>query len=76
MSFSDDGYELINSFLDPAQLDRLSSEIGSVELSCRTGGVRNAQVKYPGIGELCSSSQVLDRAASYPQSTPAVVRAI
>ena len=76
MSFSDDGYELIASFLHPEQLDKLSSELGSVELSRSIGGVRNAQVKYPGIGELCSSKPVLDKAASYLLSTPSLVRAI
>ena len=76
MSFSDDGYELIISFLDPEQLDKLSSEIGSVELSRSAGGVRNAQVNYPCIGELCSSSLVLDKAASFLHSTPTLVRAI
>ena len=76
MSFSDDGYEYITSFLIPEQLDKLSSEIGSVELAPSTGGVRNAQVKYPSIGELCSSRQVLDKAASFLQSTPTLVRAI
>ena len=76
MSFSDDGYELITSFLDPEQLVKLSSEIRSVELSRGTAGVRNAQVKYPCVGELCSSSQVLDIAASFLHSTPTLVRAI
>ena len=76
MSFSDDGYELITSFLDPEQLDKLTSEIGSVELSRSAGGVRNAHVKYPCIGELCSSISVLDKAASFLHSTPMLVRAI
>ena len=76
MSFSDDGYELISSFLDPEELDKLSSEIGPVELSRTIGGVRNAQVKYPCIGELCFSSPVLAKAARFLHSTPTLVRAI
>ena len=76
VSFSNDGYEFITSFLDPEQLDRLSSEIGSVELSRSIGGVRNAQVKYPCVGELCSSNQVLEKVASFLQSSPTLVRAI
>ena len=76
MSFSDEGYELITSFLDPEQLDKLSMEIGSVELSRIAGGVRNAHAKYPCIGELCSSGSVLDKAACFLHSTPTLVRAI
>ena len=76
MSFSDDGYELITSFLTPTQLDKLISEIGSAGSSRGTGGVRNAQVTYPCIGELCSSVQVLSKVREYLNTTPKLVRAI
>ena len=76
MSFSDDGYEIVTSFLSPEQLDTLSSKIGSVDLDRSTGGIRNAQLIFPCIAELCSSRDVINKTAGYFQSLPTLVRAI
>ena len=76
MSLSDNGYELINSFLSSEQLDAFNSELGSVELPKSAGGIRNAQAKYKSISSFSSSSQVLDQAAVYLNGKPRFVRAI
>ena len=76
LSFSDNGYELINSFLSSEQLELFNSELGSVELPRSAGGIRNAQTKYHSISSYSSSSHVLEKAGAYLQGTPKFVRAI
>ena len=74
--FFDDGYELIDSFLTPEQLETLNREIGLAELLRTVGGVRNAQEKYPCIKRFTSSTYAIDKAAGYLRRTPKLVRAI
>ena len=76
MSLSDNGYELINSFLSSEQLETFNSDLGSVELPQLVGGIRNAQTKYHSVRSFCSSDYVLKRAAMYLNGTPKFVRAI
>lgn len=76
MSFSDNGYELINSFLSSEQLDIFNSEIGEISLAHTSGGIRNAQAKYPCIDAYVRSNHILDLASSYIVGVPQFVRAI
>ena len=76
MSFHEEGYELIDSFLSPEQLKLFNSELGSVKLPQSTGGIRNAQKKYNSIHSFSSSNFILEKAARYLKDTPRLVRAI
>lgn len=76
MSFTDNGYELVNNFLSPAQLESFNSELGEVNLPHSSGGIRNAQSKFPCIEAYIKSDHVLDQAAAYLTGVPQFVRAI
>ena len=76
MTLAENGYELIDSFLNTEQLDAFNTELGKVELPQSTGGIRNAQSKYQSIGSFSTSSYALRRAAEYLTGTPKFVRAI
>ena len=76
MSLSENGYELINSFLSSEQLEAFNSELGSFELPQSSGGIRNAQSKYHSVRSFSSSEHVLKHAARYLKGKPKFVRAI
>jgi len=76
VSFSDNGYELINSFLSSEQLDAFNSELGSVDLSKSSAGIRNTQTKYRTISSFSFSTYAIEQAAFYLNGTPKFVRAI
>jgi len=76
LSFSANGYELLNSFLSSEQLELFNSELGAVELPESAGGIRNAQTKYHSIRSYSLSGHVLEQAGAYLEGAPKFVRAI
>lgn len=76
MSFTGNGYELIGSFLNIKELEEFNTELGAVKLPRSSGGIRNAERKYPIVKSFSSSEYALEQAASYLSGTPKFVRAI
>jgi len=76
VSFSDNGYELIDSFISAKELEAFNSDLSSASLPRTSGGIRNAQNRFASIKSFSSSEYALSQAASYLVGTPKFVRAI
>ena len=72
----EDGYEIIDEFLSHDQLIAINSELETVELPSNTGGIRNAEKKFPIIRDLANSEQLNKQATKYLSGSASLVRAI
>lgn len=72
----EDGYELINEFISQDQLISINSEINTVELKSKTGGIRNAEKRFSSVFELANSEQLKAQAKNYILEPVSLVRAI
>ena len=70
------GFELLEGFLSPSQIDQIIENVSSYALEVNAGGVRNAEKKFASIKSLAKSQVVLATARSYLKGNPALVRAI
>ncbi|WP_085759371.1 phytanoyl-CoA dioxygenase family protein [Oceanicoccus sagamiensis] len=72
----EDGYEIIGEFLSHDQLVAIISEIESIELPAKVGGIRNAEKKFSSIRELANSEKLRIQAKKYLSGKASLVRAI
>ena len=72
----EDGYEIIDEFLTHNQLIAINNDLETVELRSKTGGIRNAEKKFPRIRDLANSEQLNNQAKKYLSGTANLVRAI
>ena len=72
----EDGYEIISEFISDDQLISISSEIESVELYAKAGGIRNAEKKFSSIRKLANSEKIRNQARKYLSGAASLVRAI
>lgn len=76
MSFALDGYEILENFLIPSELEPIKSELNHLSLTELTAGIRNADKKFPSINELVHSHKLLTKAGEYLNDKPNLVRVI
>jgi len=76
LSFEDQGFELITSYLQREQLSTFNLELGTLLLPKSVGGIRNAEKKYPSVAAFINSPHALSTAKKYLDNNPKFVRAI
>ena len=70
----ENGYEFIEGFLDFSQLQPITSELETVSLPAKVGGIRNAEKKFNSINRLAQSELLIVKAQNYLCGTPKLVR--
>ncbi len=73
MSFSKNGFEIIDNILTANELNPIKLELEQLALPILTAGVRNADKKFPSIDTLITSKKLLDKAKGYLKGKPSVV---
>ena len=72
----EDGYEIIDEFISRDQLICIKSEIRTIELPSKAGGIRNADKKFSSVYDLAHSEQMKAKAKNYISGSASLVRAI
>ncbi len=76
MSFTNDGFEILNNFVSTKNLNTIIEDVVSSDIKRQKGGIRNAEKKYKSIKKLISSEKLFNRARNYLLNDPKVVRVI
>lgn len=76
MSFSEEGFDLMDDFIASHIAEEVISEVDSALLANKGGGIRNAEKKFCSIAALANSELILARVAEYLNGSPRLVRAI
>lgn len=76
MPFIDDGYEIIDDFVEFKYLQAIKSEITSSKLKISGGGIRNAEKKLSSIESLITLPELSQKAERYLGDTAHLVRVI
>ena len=76
MSFTGDGFEILNDFVSTKNLNAIIEDVVSSDIKKQKGGIRNAEKKYQSIKNLVSSEKLLNQARHYLLNDPKVVRVI
>jgi ectoine hydroxylase-related dioxygenase (phytanoyl-CoA dioxygenase family) len=76
MATLSNGYQLIDDFLTPHEVDNFNRAASTLTLSPKSGGIRNIEQKLPYAQELISSDKLLNAAQKYLKGTPQFIRAI
>jgi hypothetical protein len=76
MSFAENGFEMCQGFLDEKIIESIITEINASEFCKDQHGVRNADKKIASVKKLVESGYLLEKAASYLDSMPQIVRVI
>ena len=76
MSNLENGFEIIDGFLNQHQVDSICEELSLIKLPTKAGGFRNAEKKFDFIKELVSSDILTKSAQNYLEGEPNLVRVI
>lgn len=76
MSFTKNGFEILDNILTANELTPIKFELEQLTLPILTAGIRNADKKFPSINSLITSKKLLDKAKQYLDSEPSIVRVI
>lgn len=74
--FTENGFEIIESFLTEDELLELSRDLEPLSLASRSGGIRNIEKKSKVVNAVVLSSRVLREASNYLDEPVKFVRAI
>ena len=74
--FLEEGFELVDEFLELHEIDSIVQEFDQQPLSGRNGGVRNAEKKLSSVNKLVVSPRILSFAAGYVSDNVRLVRSI
>lgn len=76
MSFSKNGFEILNDILTTEELSTIKLDLESSFVHTLTAGIRNADKKFPSIKSLVTSNKLLRIAKNYLNGNPSLVRVI
>ncbi len=76
MSFSRDGYEIVNDFIEPVYLDAIKAETEMFDFEVNKAGIRNAEVRLESVRALLNTGALSKHAESYLGKQSNFVRAI
>ena len=72
----ENGFEIVDNFIDNNQIEKILKELSTAEYSRNTGGIRNAEKKFGTIKNYTQSQQLLERVGQYFHTKPLFIRAI
>jgi ectoine hydroxylase-related dioxygenase (phytanoyl-CoA dioxygenase family) len=76
LPFVEDGFEIVDDFVESSYLDRITTEISQSESTIRRGGIRNAEKTFGSVLALLESGILSDAAETYLNKKASFVRAI
>lgn len=76
MTFSQQGFELVQNFLSKEQLASFESEFQDLALEKSCGGIRSAEKWFSSVREFVGSDYAISQAKNYLNGSPQFVRAI
>lgn len=74
--FDSDGFEILDNFISPMEVELLKDAVGKSKLDAAKGGIRNAEKLFPDINSLATSDKMIAAAQNYLKGSPNFVRAI
>ncbi len=76
MSFYDDGYQLLDSFIPAKVLQTIRKELSGLQLDSSRGGIRNPEKKLDSVSELVTANWLTNQACHFLSGQAQFVRAI
>jgi len=74
--FIEDGFEIVNDFVEPSYLDKIKTEVEVSNLKIKGGGIRNAEKKFHSVQALLNLGVLSELASSYLGKKSSLVRVI